>query len=107
MINMKKVIKKKEEIKLSKQLKDKGKIIILAGGCFDILHPGHLQLLEHAKEKGDILFVFLESDKKITELKDPERPLHTQSEPAAMLIALRFVDSVLLLPYFSKYKHYV
>src|SRR5258706_13305565 len=107
MINMKNVITTNEAIKLSKQLKDKGKIIILAGGCFDILHPGHLQLLEHAKEKGDVLFVFLESDKKIKELKGPERPLHTQSERAAMLIALRFFDYVIILPYFYENKRNV
>src|SRR5438552_12737795 len=99
---MKNIVDIKHAIEISKTLKKESKQIVLAGGCFDILHPGHIQFLQQAKTTGDVLFVLLESDKKITQLKGDQRPLHTQEERAAMLIALRFVDYVILLPYFSE-----
>lgn len=81
-----------------KVLKKQGKKIILVGGCFDILHPGHVVFLEKAKRAGDVLVVFVESDKKVKYLKGPGRPVHTQKERAKVLSALRVVDYVLMLP---------
>ena len=103
---MKNILDITQAIETSKTLKQEGKQIVLVGGCFDILHPGHIQFLQQAKAAGDTLFIFLESDEKITHLKGETRPLHTQVERAAMLIALRFVDYVILLPYFSENKQY-
>ncbi len=91
---------------LSNTLKEQEKSIVLVGGCFDILHPGHFIFLEKAKKQGDILFVLLESDQKITELKGSERPIHTQYERAMMLTALRCVDTVILLPYLTNNEQY-
>lgn len=79
--------------------KKQGKVVVLAGGCFDILHPGHVIFLEKAKKTGDILVVFLESDQKVKELKGVNRPVHTQQERAQVLSALRAVDCVVMLPY--------
>src|SRR5579859_2827377 len=100
------ILTPEKAIKKAKQLQALGKKIVLTGGCFDIFHLGHLMLLQNAKEQGDILFVLLESDKKITELKGSERPLHTQTERGIMLTAIRFVDYVIMLPYFSEDAQY-
>jgi rfaE bifunctional protein nucleotidyltransferase chain/domain len=83
---------------LSKALKTKNQTIVLVGGCFDILHVGHISLLEHAKQKADVLVLLLESDASITKHKGAGRPLHTQEQRAKVLTALRFVDYVILLP---------
>src|SRR3990167_9728836 len=83
----------------SKDLKKQGKVVVLAGGCFDILHPGHVIFLEKAKKTGDILVVLLESDQKVKELKGINRPVHTQIDRAQVLFALRAVDYVVMLPY--------
>jgi len=75
----------------------KGKIV-LAGGCFDILHIGHAKFLSEAKGMGDYLVVLLESDKKVKELKGENRPIFIQKERAEMLSALGSVDLIVLLP---------
>ena len=96
---MKNVISIDRLAAFAKNLKDKGKKIVLAGGCFDILHPGHVIFLEKAKKAGDILIVLLESDQKVKELKGINRPIHTQKERAMVLSALWFIDYIVLLPY--------
>lgn len=80
--------------------------ICLVGGCFDILHPGHIIFLEKAKRVGDILVVLLESDQKIKKIKGSNRPIHTQKERAKILSALRYVDFVLMLPFMENIKDY-
>lgn len=78
--------------------KFKNEKVVLTGGCFDVLHPGHVIFLQKAKEAGDILVVLLESDEKIKKLKGVNRPVHTQKERAKILSALKVVDYVVLLP---------
>lgn len=73
--------------------------VVLVGGCFDVLHPGHVIFLEKAKKAGDELIVLLESDERIKKLKGINRPVHTQKERAIVLKALKFVDKVVPLPY--------
>lgn len=77
----------------------KGKRTVLVGGCFDILHPGHVIFLQKAKKEGDLLIVLLESDEKIKVLKGDVRPLHTQIDRAKVLAGVKFVDFIILLPY--------
>lgn len=83
---------------LSNHLHQESKKIVLVGGCFDLLHFGHITLLEKAKKQADVLVVLLESDKRIQFLKGSDRPLHTQMQRAHMLLALKSVDYVVLLP---------
>lgn len=71
--------------------------IVLVGGCFDILHYGHIQFLKKAKALGDYLVVALESDKNIKRLKGEKRPIFGQNERREMLLSLRFVDKVIIL----------
>ncbi|HEX8966204.1 MAG TPA: adenylyltransferase/cytidyltransferase family protein [Patescibacteria group bacterium] len=83
-----------------------GKKVVITGGCFDILHPGHFALFENAKKAGDVLFVLLESDEKLTQIKGPNRPIHSQEERATMLKAIRYIDYIIPLPLFSNNEQY-
>jgi len=91
---------------LSKNLKKQGQTIVLVGGCFDLLHLGHVTFLEKAKKMGNNLIVLLESDEKVMELKGIARPIHTQRERARILSALEVVDYVALLPYLKNNSQY-
>jgi len=71
-----------------------GKRIVFTNGCFDLLHSGHLSLLENAARLGDVLVLAINSDESVRRLKGPERPLVPQAERAALLAALSFVDAV-------------
>jgi rfaE bifunctional protein nucleotidyltransferase chain/domain len=81
--------------------------VVLTGGCFDILHVGHVRFLSEAKRMGDTLVVLLESDEKVKTLKGKNRPIFTQKERAEMLSALRSVDWVVLLPMMEKGDDYL
>jgi rfaE bifunctional protein nucleotidyltransferase chain/domain len=70
------------------------KVIVLTNGCFDILHSGHLHLLNSAKASGDILVVGINSDRSVKKLKGPDRPLVSEKERAELLANLRVVDFV-------------
>ena len=69
---------------------------ILISGAYDILHPGHIRILEFAKSLGDVLFVAIDSDRKIKEEKGGNRPHHTAAEREEILLALRSVDNVVV-----------
>ncbi|MBI2086534.1 adenylyltransferase/cytidyltransferase family protein [Candidatus Daviesbacteria bacterium] len=81
------------------KLKKQHNKIVLVGGCFDILHPGHVIFLEKAKQTGDILFVFLEADMKVRQLKGVDRPIHNQKMRAKVLSVLCCVDYIVMLPF--------
>ena len=81
--------------------------IVLVGGCFDILHIGHVRFLSEAKGMGDYLVVLLESDKNVRKLKGTKRPIFNQIERAEMLSSLRMVDLILLLPRMKKDDDYL
>lgn len=74
--------------------KAKGKTIVLANGCFDLFHVGHIRYLRAAKSKGDVLVVALNSDVSVRRLKGKERPILPQGERAEILAAFSFVDYV-------------
>ena len=87
-------------------MRSAGKSIVLVGGCFDVLHPGHIIFLQKAKAAGNILVVLLESDRKVKKIKGVGRPVHSQKERALMLKALKFVDKVILLPFMESEREY-
>lgn len=97
---MNKIITPQIAIKTSEQLKRQGKSIVLVGGCFDILHIGHVKFLQKAKEAGGILFVILESD-KTCRLKGKNRPINSQVDRAKVLSALEMVDYIIPIPKFE------
>ena len=74
----------------------KGKKVVLANGCFDILHVGHLRYLEDARRLGDTLVVAINSDKSMRLIKDPGRPILNENERVSLVSALRPVDHVVL-----------
>lgn len=90
----------------SKSLKKQGKKVVLAGGCFDVLHPGHVIFLEKAKRTGDILVILLESDQKVKELKGTNRPVYAQKDRAKVLSSLKTVDYIVMLPYMKFEREY-
>ena len=73
---------------------NKGGRIVLANGCFDLLHVGHVRYLEEARTRGDALVVALNSDASARGNKGPERPVVTLTERAELVAALRCVDWV-------------
>jgi len=76
------------------QLRRAGKTVVFSNGCFDILHPGHIHTLTHAKALGDVLIVGINSDTSVKRLKGERRPILNQGERAVMLAALEAVDYV-------------
>ena len=71
-----------------------GKAVVFTNGCYDILHPGHIRLLERARSLGDILILALNTDDSIARLKGPKRPLLSETKRARMALALQAVDAV-------------
>jgi rfaE bifunctional protein nucleotidyltransferase chain/domain len=73
-----------------------GKTVVFTNGCYDILHPGHIQLLEQARALGDALIVALNSDASVRRAKGPSRPIMPEQDRAAIVAALASVDAVTL-----------
>ena len=76
------------------QWKQQGKTVVFTNGCYDLLHPGHIRLLEQARLLGDVLVLALNTDGSVARLKGPARPLLVESERIAMALAVAAVDAV-------------
>src|SRR5436190_7553751 len=76
--------------------KRRGRRIVLANGCFDTLHVGHIRYLQGARREGDILVVGVNADSSVCHLKGPGRPILDESARARLVAALRCVDYVVL-----------
>ncbi|HSB15790.1 MAG TPA: adenylyltransferase/cytidyltransferase family protein [Bryobacteraceae bacterium] len=74
--------------------KRQGKSVVFTNGCYDILHPGHIRLLEKARALGDILILAINSDSSVRRLKGASRPLNPEQERAELVLALQAVDAV-------------
>jgi len=85
-----------EAAALAERFRAEGKRIVLANGCFDLLHVGHVRYLKDARALGDVLFVGLNADASVTRLKGSGRPLMPAAERAELLGALRDVDHVVV-----------
>jgi D-beta-D-heptose 7-phosphate kinase/D-beta-D-heptose 1-phosphate adenosyltransferase len=77
-----------------RQLQQVGKKVVFTNGCFDVLHPGHIELLTLARQLGDALIVAINSDSSVRRLKGNARPVFPESERAEVLRALEMVDYV-------------
>ena len=87
---------KAEITKVLSRYRQNGDTIVFTNGCFDILHPGHIFILESAKSFGDILIVGLNSDASVRQLKGESRPIFTEPDRLKMLNGLSMVDEVII-----------
>ncbi len=72
--------------------------LVFTNGCFDVLHRGHIYYLSRARELGDLLVLGLNSDKSVSRLKGPGRPVNQQQARAEVLAGLAFVDHIVIFP---------
>ncbi|HSI85834.1 MAG: adenylyltransferase/cytidyltransferase family protein [Candidatus Methylacidiphilales bacterium] len=83
-----------EAVVFRRTLRDSQKRVVATNGCFDVLHAGHLRYLTSARELGDFLWLGINSDESVRQLKGPLRPVFPAAERAELLLALRVVDAV-------------
>ncbi|MFB3920945.1 MAG: adenylyltransferase/cytidyltransferase family protein [Terriglobia bacterium] len=81
---------------LGERLRREGRRIVLANGCFDLLHVGHVRYLQGARAEGEVLVVAVNSDRAVTALKGPGRPLLPQKARAELVAAFECVDYVVI-----------
>lgn len=91
-----KIVTLRQAVLWRKAQKRAGKTVAFTNGCFDILHPGHIQILEGSRKTADSLIVGLNSDASVRRLKGPTRPLNTERDRAIVLAALESVDRVVI-----------
>ncbi len=88
-------IKSSRELQtLVRKLRAQGRIIVLANGCFDLIHVGHVRYLQAAKDFGDVLIVGINGDQSVRVLKGAGRPLQPESERAELIASFECVDYV-------------
>jgi D-glycero-beta-D-manno-heptose 1-phosphate adenylyltransferase len=95
MVDARSIILSRDELikRVSLARRDNARIV-LANGCFDVLHAGHIRYIQGAKELGDILVVAVNGDRQVTELKGKGRPILPQNERAELVASLQAVDFV-------------
>jgi D-beta-D-heptose 7-phosphate kinase/D-beta-D-heptose 1-phosphate adenosyltransferase len=89
------VVSQQELLTAVKQCRQRGEVIVMTNGCFDILHAGHVTYLQQAREQGDRLIVAVNVDETVRELKGEDRPVNPLEHRMRMLAALECVDWVL------------
>lgn len=92
-----KILTLDEAKKQAEELAAVGKKLVTVNGSFDILHAGHLDMLEEAKQQGDVLFVGVNSDQSVKGYKGESRPYIPEQERAALVAALACVDYVVIM----------
>lgn len=103
---MKKVLDSKDLPNILKKIHDQKKSIVLTGGVFDVLHLGHIKFLKEAKNAGDVLFVFLESDENVKNKKGGDRPVNSQKNRSIILGALDSIDYIIPLTGVTRNEEY-
>jgi rfaE bifunctional protein nucleotidyltransferase chain/domain len=89
-----KILSLKDLAKVRARLRREGKTVVFTNGCFDLIHGGHIRLFRHAKRRGDVLIVGLNSDASIRKLKGPARPVFPLRERLEILSAVADIDYV-------------
>jgi rfaE bifunctional protein nucleotidyltransferase chain/domain len=85
-----------ELVRARRRFRAEGRRVVFTNGCFDLLHAGHVALLEAARAEGDVLIVAINSDASVRALKGPNRPVVPEAERAEALLALDAVDHVVV-----------
>lgn len=91
-----KIKSREDAAELLGEFRSNGNCVVFTNGCFDVLHPGHVQYLQASRKLGDILVVGLNSDDSIKRLKGSERPICEESARAYMLASMACVDLVVV-----------
>ena len=91
-----KILTLEDAIQLVKRWQDEGNKIVFTNGCFDIVHLGHIDYLEKARNLGHKLVVGVNTDSSVSRLKGPSRPVVNQYARARMIVAFEFVDAAIL-----------
>jgi rfaE bifunctional protein nucleotidyltransferase chain/domain len=88
------ILDRQELERVSAELRSQGKRVVATNGCFDILHVGHVRILNAAREQGDVLIVGVNADESVCRLKGPSRPVNNETDRAEVLSNLKSVDYV-------------
>jgi len=88
------VYNREEILRQRHRWREEGKTVVFTNGCYDLLHPGHIRLLEEARSLGDVLVLGLNTDASVRRSKGPSRPILPQEERAKVALALEAVDGV-------------
>lgn len=88
------VVSREELLELRERWRSEGAKVVFTNGCYDLLHPGHVRVIERSRALGDRLIVAINSDRSVRDLKGPSRPILPEDERAATLAALEAVDAV-------------
>ena len=88
------VVSPSELLERRQNWRKQGRKVVFTNGCFDLIHPGHVRLLETARAQGDVLVVAINSDESVRRLKGPKRPILPQTDRAEILAAMAAVDAV-------------
>jgi D-beta-D-heptose 7-phosphate kinase/D-beta-D-heptose 1-phosphate adenosyltransferase len=89
-------VTRREAVELVQRLRAEGRTIVFTNGVFDLLHPGHVRYLRHARSLGDALIVGINSDRSVRLNKGPDRPVMPEMERVEVLESLRFVDATVI-----------
>ena len=92
----KKVLTLEKAVAFVEHLRHDGRTVVFTNGVFDLLHPGHIRYLQDARSEGDALIVGVNSDRSVTAIKGPSRPITPERERAEVLAALGCVTAVVL-----------
>jgi D-beta-D-heptose 7-phosphate kinase/D-beta-D-heptose 1-phosphate adenosyltransferase len=82
--------------RLAERLRAAGRRIVFTNGVFDLLHPGHIRYLQHARSLGDALIVGINADASVRRIKGPSRPINPEAERAEVVAALACVDAAVI-----------
>ncbi len=93
---MGKIYSREDLLRLRADWKRSGLKVVFTNGCYDLLHPGHIRLLESARSLGDVLVLGLNTDSSVARLKGPNRPMIPEAERALLAASLSAVDAVSL-----------
>jgi rfaE bifunctional protein nucleotidyltransferase chain/domain len=85
-----------DAVRFVERLRSQGRTVVFTNGVFDLLHPGHVRYLRHARSLGDALIVGVNSDRSVRDNRGPRRPITPEAERAEILTALECVDAVVI-----------
>src|SRR5690348_10468453 len=88
------VLSRAQMVELRDKWKREGKRVVFTNGCYDLLHPGHVRLLERSRSLGDALILALNTDDSVRRYKGPSRPLMSEEQRAGLARSLASVDAV-------------